>query len=245
MILTMIKNSNSLVKIILIVVIVLFVGVVFMFINAFTGNPFSKSIAKNKVQKYIHDVYSADSFVEKTSWSAKNGYYIVHAKIGNAESIFKYSSNQIIDENVTEYFQDLFNRDYNTICKSFNNVNLEFPEGIHVYTSVVTNDNYSTDFEKLTIEQKIYLSGIRNSDKSISENDSKHMAAQIAKEFLDKLDDKHNFRAIQMTYLDKFGLYEINIKNKNLTIDELLKNTKKIDSKEMGEEEKAFIESLK
>jgi hypothetical protein len=71
------------------------------------------------------------------------------------------------------------------------------------------------------------------------------MAAQIAKEFLDKLDDKHNFRAIQMTYLDKFGLYEINIKNKNLTIDELLKNTKKIDSKEMGEEEKAFIESLK
>src|SRR5690554_7569371 len=81
----MIKNSNSLVKIILIVVIVLFVGVVFMFINAFAGNPFSKSIAKNKVQKYIHDVYSADSFVEKTSWSAKNGYYIVRSEEHTSE----------------------------------------------------------------------------------------------------------------------------------------------------------------
>jgi hypothetical protein len=238
------KNKKVLIIIVLISVAALIAGFIFFIVNVFTGNPVSKSIAKNKAQQYIHDVYTSDNKIDKIYYSAKDGYYIAHAKIGNVESIFKYSSNQITDENVTDYFQNLFNQDYNTICKSFNNANLEFPTWIYVHTSVVANGNYSTDFKKLTVDQKIYLMGIRNSDKSISENDSKHMAAKITKEFLDKLDDKYNFRSTQMTYLDKFGLYEINIKNKDLTIDELLKNTKKIDSKEIGEEEKAFIENF-
>ena len=121
------------------------------------------------------------------------------------------------------------------------NTYLEFPRDIFIYTSVIVDDNYNSDFNKLNVQQKIYLMGIKNYDKTISDNDSKSMASKIASQLLNKLGDQYNFKSIKMSYLDRFGVYEIVINNRELTIDELSKNTKKLDNNDIGEEEKAFI----
>jgi hypothetical protein len=241
----MTKNRKVLFTIIMIAVVILIMGLILVIINAFTGNPFSKSIAKDKVQRYIHDVYSPESIVEKSYYSAKDGYYIVEAKIKNEKTNFKYSSNLIIDEKVAEHYQKRFNNDYIKACQDLmdnDNTYLEFPRDIFIYTSVIVDDNYNSDFNKLNVQQKIYLMGIKNYDKTISDNDSKSMASKIASQLLNKLGDQYNFKSIQMSYLDRFGVYEIVINNRELTIDELSKNTKKLDNNDIGEEEKAFIE---
>lgn len=236
------KNKKALIIVVLIIVVILIVGFIFI-INVFTGNPVSKSIAKNKVQRYIHDVYATDSKVAKVYYSAKDGYYIVEAKIGNEIINFKYSSDLITDEKVGEHYQKLFDNAYVLACQTLmEDSHLEFPTSQYIHTYVVADDNYDSDFEKLNVQQKIYLMGIKNYDKIISENDSKNMASKIANQLMNKLGDQYNFKSIQMSYIDKFGVYEINITNKELTINELTKNTKKLDDSEIGEEEKVFIE---
>lgn len=109
---------------------------------------------------------------------------------------------------------------------------------------MIAEGKYDTDFGKLPIHQKMYLLGFKNSDKTISENDSKQMAGNLAKQLLDILGDRYNFKSIQVIYIDKFGGYEIVIDNKTLTLDELLSHTKKLNNNDIGEEERTFIESL-
>jgi len=225
------------------IVINLIVGVM-VIVTVFSGNLVSKTIVQNKIQKYIHEVYSSDSEVVRTYFSFYFGGYFSEVKIGNQTITMKFSSNQITDENVADYFQNKFNDDYSTVCEFFADDSLEFPEWIYVYTSVVADGNYSSDFDALNVRQKIYLMGIKNSDKTIAESDSKQMIAKISMHFLDELGSRYNFRSIQASYIDKYGAYEIIIDNKTLTIDELSKNTKKLDSSKIGEEEKVFIESL-
>lgn len=47
-----------------------------------------------------------------------------------------------------------------------------------------------------------------------------------------------------MIYIGKFGLYEIKINYKELTFDRILKHIRKLDIKDIREEEKAYIEKL-
>ena len=240
------KHKKALFRIIVGVSVFLILGFIFIIINIFTGNPVSKIIAKNKIQRYVNDVYFTDSIVNKTYYSFLNGEYFSEVKIGNKTLTLSinFTLNQITDENVINYFQNKFNDDYFMVCESFGDAYLEFPEWIYIYTSVVADDNYSSDFEKLHIQQKLYLLGVKNFDRTITETNSKQKAARISIQFLNELSDEYNFRSIQTLYIDKFGVYEIIIDNKELTIDELLQNTKKRDSSNIGEEEKAFIELL-
>jgi len=241
------RNKKALFVIIMTTGVILIVGFIFLIVNAFAGNPVSKSIAKNKIQKYVQTVYSSDIQFEKTYYFAKEGLYISEVKIYDKINKFGFSSNMIGDSNVKNYFKELFEKDCIKACKIFtDNIYIESPERIFtsISTGVVADGNYSSDFEKLNIQQKLYLMGIRNSYKEISEDDSKQMAAKIAKQFIDELGSKYNFKSIQMIYIDKFGVYEIIIDNKTLTLDELLKHTKKRDANEIGEEEKDFIERL-
>ena len=237
------KNS----KIPKIIVQIIFLSIcVFMALvaNILVGNPVSKAVAKGKIQQYINMVYPTDSKIEKTYYSFPGAGYFSEVKIGNRTLSMKYSFNQIRDENVTKYFQNKFNDDYSMACEALADEYLEFPEWIYIYTSVIADGNYSSDFDKLHVQQKIYLMGISNYDKTITESVSNQMAAKISAQFLDTLGNQYNFRSIQMFYIDKFGGYEIIIDNHALTFDELLKRTKKLDINSIGEEERAFIEGL-
>ncbi len=239
------KGKSMLFKIVIFSCILLVSGFVFLVITFFVGNPISSIAAKNRVQRYIQDVYSPDGIVEKSYYSAKNGYYVVQTKIDNEKINFKYSSNFITDEKVEAYYQKRFDNDYIVACQALmENTHLEFPANIFVLTSVITDDDYNSNIEKLHVQQKMYLMGIRNYDKVISENDSNNMASKIASQLLDKLGDQYNFKSIQMNYVDKFGAYEIVINNKALTLDQLSKHTIKLDVDNIGEEEKVFIEKL-
>ena len=241
----MVLPKKTLFKIIKIAGVVLIAGVILVIINAFTGNPISKSNAKNKIESYLQSVYSKDIKVEKTYYDFYGGWYISHANINGESRYFKYSANRIWDDNVIDYFDDKLNKDYNSVCQAIKeNTHLEFPYQIGVSTMVIADGKYSADFESLNVEQKIYLLGFRNHDKMLSENDSKNMASRIASQFIDILGDRYNFNSIQMNYTDKYGAYEIIIKDKTLTLDELLRHTRKLKDSELAEEDRAFIKNL-
>ncbi|MDR2610378.1 MAG: hypothetical protein LBC58_02865 [Clostridiales Family XIII bacterium] len=240
----MVRKVKKTLSIVGLIVCAVFIAAFLFVINALTGNPVSKAIAKNEIQKYIHEVYSADSEIKRTYYFFPERGYFSEVKIGIQTMTLKFYANRITDENVTNYFQDKFNEDYPAACESFANDYLEFPEELYIHTFVIADDNYNPDFEKLSVEQKIYLLGIQNRDKTISEDDSKNMASETAHQLIDAVGDRYNFRSIQLIYMDKFGAYEINLNDKDLTLDELSKNTRKMDDSEIGEEERAFVESL-
>jgi hypothetical protein len=212
-------------------------------VNAFTGNPISRTVAKNEIQKYIHEVYSADGEVQKPRYSFPDREYFSEVNIDNQTITMRYYAHRITDENVTNYFQNKLNDDYPAACASFSHDDLEFPEP-DIYTAVIADGHYRSDFEKLNVQQKLYVLGVKNHDKTIPENESGTMPSKIASHLINELGDRYNFKSIQLIYVDKFGVYEIALDDTNLTIDELLKNTRKFDKSEIGEVENAFIEDF-
>jgi hypothetical protein len=97
--------------------------------------------------------------------------------------------------------------------------------------------------------QGFYFDTAINYDLTISENDSKKMAAAIASRLLSSLGDPYHITSIQMSYYDKFGAYEIIVDNdalnfNALNFDELLKHTRKQEMNELGEDGQAFIQNL-
>jgi hypothetical protein len=236
------KHKKALSIIGVIVGVILIAGCIFI-VNAFTGNPISQTIAKHKIQKYIHEVYSADGEVGRPRSSFPDRGYFSEVKVDNQTITMKYYAHRITDENVTNYFQNKLNDDYPAARESFSHDDLAFPEP-DIYTAVIADGHYHSDFEKLNVRQKLYVLGVENHDKKIPENDSGTMPSKIASHLINELGDRYNFTSIQLIYTDKFGVYEIAIDDTNLTIDELLKNTRKFDDSEIGEVESAFIESL-
>lgn len=238
------KKKNMLFRIIAAIVAFVIIGGILFVANAFVGNPINSTIAKNKVQKYVQVVYSNNNKIDNITYDWYNRYYLSTIIINNKETKFKFRSNLITDENVTNFYQQRFDNDYSIACNSFADSSyLQFPVKINISTVVEATGHYNTNFDKLPVQQKIWLMEIKNTDKNIKEDVSKKMAGNIAKKLIDELGNKYNFTSIQAMYFDKFGGYEIMISNtNNITIDKLYNNTIKMNS--VGEEEKAFIDGL-
>jgi len=237
------KLLKRLLKSIPFVIIIVFVGIVLAFINELTGNPISKSIAKNKLQQYVKQVYSPDFTIDRLGYVLTSSSYEAEFYVNNESLILRYDSNSISDENVNEYFQEKSVPDYNAAIASINDDNNNLEMDSKIYTHIVANGRYSNVLDELPIRQWIYFS-VKNFDKTISEKDSKQMPGRLAKQFIDSFGEGYNFRSIKMFYIDKFGVYDIIVNNKTLTQNTLLRHTHRRDDKDIGEEEKALINGL-
>lgn len=127
------KKKNMGIRIIVAVGAFVLIGFIMLIANAFWGNPISKTIAKSKIEKYVHQVYSLDSKIEKVSYDFYNQFYVSKVRINNQNLDIKSRSNLIYDKNVYDYFQKKFDKDYSAACLALNNNNsIEFPQGVDI-----------------------------------------------------------------------------------------------------------------
>jgi len=238
-------NAKKIIKTVLLIIAVVFIGFVLFVVNSFTGNPISKAIAKNKLQQYVKQVYSSDFSLNKLEHNMMDNYYWAEFSVDNQSLELNYSSNSISDKNVSFYFQEKFNLEYASVLSSIDvDNNLKSPSSALIFTSIVASGNYSNNFEDLPVLQSIYLGLFENLDKAIEESDSKQMPSKLTKQIIDQLDESYDFTGIHMAYIDKFGLYEIEVYSKAFTEDTLLKYTQRKDYNDIGEEDRAFIDKL-
>lgn len=230
-----------LLKIFAAMILLTLLAVVLLFANGLVGNPISKMIARNKIQTYIQAVYSVDSKVDKIYYNLVTSSYEAKLQINGRNLLIRFSSNTVRDDNVSEFFQEEFNQDYPAALTSFNKDHIKFPAAVEIATGMVQDRKYDKGFEK---KQKLYLLGVQNSDKTISQSESQQLPARIAVQLLEHLGDKYNFVSIQMRYTDKYGVYEILLENTTLVFDELWNHTRKLDDDNLGVEEREFIEQL-
>lgn len=69
--------ERRLVKVALIIIVLILVGIAFVFINAFFGNPLSASIASSRIQEYVQQHYPGEDFiVPGARYYFKNSSYV-------------------------------------------------------------------------------------------------------------------------------------------------------------------------
>lgn len=207
-------QSKHLIKLILLCsAIVLLVVIVVMFFKIGYLPIFGNIIAEKKMSDY------ANTQIE-SKFDLLNGKYI--STLDNEYSLsYELQFNTIHDEQMSTNANDVAKNDYQTIIEEFP-ANLEFPDGIIVWTSI-NADDYSIK------PQKLYLLGIYNTN-SLTQEESLKMPADIAQTFIGHMGKVYNFTSIQLIYADKNGMYEISIPDDTfdvLVYQELLLNTKR------------------
>lgn len=185
-------------------------------------------IAEKKLTQYSSTVNSTTNKVEtRYDW-----YNIKYQSINDDKSNFSYKlqNNSIYDETINTKSNLLAQKEYTAIKGHFSE-NLNFPSNITVWTEL-SGDDYSIK------SQRLYLLGIYNLE-NISKEDSLKMPSTIAKEFINLMGEDYNFTSIQLIYYDKNGGYTIEISSDNfkkLEYEDMLKKTRKMQEKELGEE---------
>ncbi|MCL1789055.1 MAG: hypothetical protein FWG33_01725 [Oscillospiraceae bacterium] len=266
------EKKSKMITVICVVLAVLF-GILscLIAVNAFWGNPISKMIAEKQIRRYLDEVYSSDCEMISTGYNFYSGVYVSEVRFNNPdwqldspigeiidpekleyiESIDKsvrglsYSNGVIVDGKVSEHYQNLFDAEYETIKKELSeDTLLQFPPGMHIYTGIIADEHYSSDFEQLKVWSMLYFMGVKNFDKTITEPQSKDMTANLILQFINRLENHYHFKSTQAIYVDKNGCYETIVNNKAFSFEILSKNTRKFGVDEMGEEEIAFIQSL-
>ncbi|SHI04107.1 hypothetical protein [Clostridium grantii] len=237
------KNRFFLILKVIIIVLLCFIGL-FVF-SLFKGPPFGGILAKNKILNYASAMYGDVQLVTKVDYNIKDQYYFAELSGGNNQNIkeIRYSlfENKLGDEVLMEKISTEFNSDF-FVAKEFLQENIQITDG-YIYTVIDANNKYTNKIEDLSLEQKLYILGIKNSDISIIEKESIKKPAEITRKIIDQLGDKYNITAVQIIYMDVNGVFQIVADNSNLSYSDLEKKTSKI--QEIGEEDKLFIESLK
>ena len=69
-------NKKKILKAVYIAFAIVLVGFIAFLVNAFTGNPVSRLLAKNSAEKHIEEAYSdKDFYIEQVFYSFKDGFY--------------------------------------------------------------------------------------------------------------------------------------------------------------------------
>lgn len=228
---------------VIIVMILCFIGL-FIY-SLFNGPPFGGILAKSKILNYASAMYGNVQVVRKVKYNFKDQCY--HAKVSgeNNQTIkeIKYNlfENMLVDEFLTERISTQFNSDF-SVDKEFFGDTIEIPKG-HIFTAIDATNKYTGRIDDLNLTQRLYITGIINSDVSITAEESIKKPAEITRKIIDELGNKYNITGVQIIYTDVNGVFEIVEENSNMLYSDLEKKTSKME--EIGEEEKLFIESLK
>lgn len=232
------SKSKNLIKVLITSIVAIILLVI---INLFTGNPISAQIAKHKISSYLEQVYDYKDSIETPKYNFISPGYWVDTSIGR----FKYHSNYIVDSKVVDYFQKEIDKDYYELKNSFES-KLIVPKSVSLHTIIVANGNYSKNFNKLKIRQRIYILAIWNKDLQISKENSKNMCSTLGWKIISSLDreNKYNITGTQIGYLDINGYYETaQFSKKPITLEVLRKDTKRSEIEALDAQE--FIKSIK
>lgn len=188
-------------KLVLIRIVILAVGTLATFYFWVGYLPFiGNAIAEKKLTEYVHTQQENPQLI-KPRFDWYDGKYVYVSNNGQSYS-YRLQNNSIHDEEFNEQVNLEANSDYEEVVEQFPS-NLEFPNGISVWTTVNADD--------YTIKaQRLYLLGIYNTE-DLTEEESKRMAGRIAEDFCELMGAGYNFTGIQLNYADKNGMYEIAI----------------------------------
>ncbi|MBK5263407.1 MAG: hypothetical protein JJE17_12705 [Peptostreptococcaceae bacterium] len=189
------------VKLICLFVIILIFGTLAAYFYRIGYFPIiGNKIAEKKLAEYTNTQMQNPQPI-KTQFDWYNGRYVCDLNNGSTLS-YRLQHNTIHDEAVSVQVNLEADMDYNSVVGQFP-ANLELPNSITVWTTMNADD--------YTIKsQRLYLSGIYNTEK-LTEEESQKMPTSIAQDFIDLMGSEYNFTGIQLIYADNNGMYEIAI----------------------------------
>jgi len=153
------KNIRS---IIVTLVILLFLGFAFYFINAFTGNPVSAFIASHKIREYAADTYPMlDLELSEVKYQFKNSAYGCHVQSKKSEDTkftIEYSHGRVSDDyeyEVANHFTT-----YRRISKDFNDMVTDIIKKEYPHETTLIIGDLIGDTQQLTPDVPLDLNNM-------------------------------------------------------------------------------------
>lgn len=192
-------------------------------------------IAEKKLTDYSDKQIQSGSEIE-TEYDWYNGRY---RSIGEGKALsYRLNTNMIYDERLIEQIDSMARSQYESVKEALPQT-FEFDSGVYVWTGINAGD-YSVK------SQRVYLTGIYNS-AHITEEESRKMPADIARQVIDLMGETYNFTGIQLIYHDRNGGYTIEIPSDSfepLRYEDMLEKTRKLKQEELGEMYTHWLDQL-
>lgn len=155
-----IKINNR--HIIVAIVILLFLGFVFLFVNSFTGNPVSAFIASHKIRDYAAVTYPMlDLELSEVKYNFKNSAYGCHVQSKKSEDTkfyIGYSHGRVSDDyeyEVANHFTT-----YRRLSKDFNDMVTDIIEKEYLHETTLIIGDLIGDTQQLTPDVPLNLNNM-------------------------------------------------------------------------------------
>lgn len=149
-------------QIIVAIVILLFLGFIFRFVNSFTGNPVSAFIASRKIQDYAAVTYpTLDLELSKVEYNFKNSAYGCYAQLVKSEDTkfyIGYSRGSVSDDYAYEVANHFTT--YRRLSKDFNDMVTDIIEKEYPHETTLIIGDLIGDTQQLTPDVPLNLNNM-------------------------------------------------------------------------------------